>query len=186
MRLTPWQGIGMLVLAAGLILVAVVHAAATPTCSDAQKAFKGHRYTAAAEEYIKVLAEDPESTCARRDLERTVRVLCVHANWLKLRRHPEAAAAAYTAIFKLEPTRGVDSCAIGDPPPDPSKTVQGPPGPKGDKGDKGDPGEKGDTGDKGDKGDDGDKGDPGDRGKRGPRGYRGPPGPPGGLLCCTG
>jgi hypothetical protein len=40
----------------------------------------------------------------------------------------EDAAAAYTAIFKLEPTRGLDSRAIGGPPPPPSKTVQGPRG----------------------------------------------------------
>lgn len=214
MRLTPWQGIGLIFAALLLGGLAIAHAAAPPTCGDADKAFEGGRYTEAAREYIAVIAEDPDSECATRRLARSIRRLCRHANWLKRRRHPEPAATAYAALFALEPGKGQAKCRKGDKPPDPPKVVRGPKGEKGDKGepgdkgekgdtgDKGDPGEKGAKGDKGDRGDKGEKGDtgpkgapgdkgakgePGPRGDRGPRGPKGDRGPPGrSLLCCTG
>jgi hypothetical protein len=185
MRLTPWQGIALLAAALVLGWLAIAHAAAEPTCADADKAFEGGRYTVAAKEYIEVIAEDPDSDCALKGLELTTRRLCRHANWLKRRRHPADAATAYSGIFKFEPAKGQAACKKGDKPLDPPKTVQGPPGPKGDKGEKGDPGPKGDKGEPGPKGDTGDpgpkgdtgdkgaKGDPGDKGDRGPKGEKG-------------
>lgn len=181
MRLTPWQGIGLLAAALVLGVLAIAHAAAPPTCSDADKAFEGRRYTEAAKAYIAVIAEDPDSDCVEPHLTQSVRRLCRHANWLKVRRHPEDAATAYAAIFKLEPVKGQATCKMGDKPPDPPKTVAEPPGPMGDKGDKGDPGDKGAPGEKGDKGEQGDRGP-----TRGAKVDKGDRGPRGGTLLCTG
>ena len=192
MRLTPWQGIGLLAAALVLGVLAIAHAAAPPTCSDADDAFETGRYTEAAKAYIAVLEEDPDSTCVEPRLTRTVSQLCGRANTLKARGYPEDAATAYSAIFKLEPVKGQSVCEDGDG-EDP-KTVTGPPGPKGEKGDtgkkgdtgeqgeqgeqgdtgaKGDRGEQGDAGDKGAKGDTGAKGDKGDKGATGDRGAKG-------------
>jgi hypothetical protein len=173
MRLTPWQGIGLLAAALVLGVLAIAHAAAPPTCSGADKAFEARRYTEAVKAYIAVLGEDPDSTCVEPHLTQSVRRLCRHANRLKARRHPEDAATAYSAIFKLEPARGQGECKKGDKPGPSPKTIVGPPGPKGDTGAKGDRGDKGDAGDKGDKGDPGAKGDPGVKGDPGENGDKG-------------
>lgn len=189
MRLTRWQGIGLLFAALLLSLLAVAHAAAPPTCSDAEKAFDGGRFTEAANEYIAVIAEDPDSDCVDKLLDSVVQ-LCVHADWLKARNHPEAAAEAYAAIFKLEPVVGQWTCDEGDEPPPGEKGDKGDTGDtgaKGEEGDKGDTGDKGKTGDTGAKGDEGDKGDPGAKGARGDKGDKGDRGPPGrSVLCCPG
>ena len=185
MRLTAWQGIGLLIAALVLGGLAIAHAAAPPTCSDADDAFETGRYTEAVKAYVEVLAEDPGSSCVEPNRTLSVRKLCRHANRLERRRHPEAAATAYAAIFKLEPVRGQRTCRKGDKP---AKTVAGPPGPKGDTGKKGatgdrgprgvpggkgDTGKKGATGDRGAKGEQGDKGDIGARGATGDRGAKG-------------
>jgi|SRR3954447_8530214 Collagen triple helix repeat (20 copies) len=185
MRLTPWQGIGLLVAALVLAGLAIGHAAAAPTCSDADKAFDGRRYTEAAKLYIEVLAEDPGSACVKPNLVISVRTLCSHANWLKRRRHPEDAAAAYAAIFKLEPTRGQAACRMGDPPADTPKAVRGPRGPRGYRGKQGSAGENGNNGKRGPQGDQGPQGErgrqgkPGDEGQAGENGNNGRPGPRG-------
>ena len=173
MRLTPWQGIGLLAAALVLAGLAIAHAAAPPTCSDAHDAYETGRYTEAVKAYVAVLKEDPDSTCVEPRLTRSVSRLCGYANSLKARRYPEDAATAYSAIFKVEPARGQRVCEDGDKEDPKTKTVTGPPGPKGDTGAKGDTGEKGATGDRGAKGETGAKGDTGEKGDAGEQGEKG-------------
>ncbi len=169
MWLTPWQGIGLVALAAALITIAMLSASAPASCSNAEASLEHGLVKQALIAYEKILKDEPDSECAHAGMMAVVQRLCDRANALAEAGHQDDADKAASAVFALEPPfDAVVHCDTHQP--DANGGDVGLRGPRGFRGAQGEQGVRGALGVQGP------RGVQGQAGARGPKGERGPPG----------
>lgn len=153
MRLTSWQGIGLFAIAAVFVAIAFLDTAAPKSCSDADAGRRSNLMKQAEKAYTAILAEEPESTCAREGMGLVVQQLCRRAARTLAAGHPEDAQKAYSAVLAMEPPgalfteckrRPQAECPAAEACPTGGKPgKQGKPGKRGKRGKRGKPGKDG-------------------------------------------
>jgi hypothetical protein len=181
MRLTPGQGVGLVLLAVILTAIAVTDVSAPASCGDANASLKGGLLDDAKKGYATILDDDPQRGCAVAGMAEVAKQMCRRAADTGSAGHPDDADKVYSAALAMEPPGDVvKQCQVTEhascPKQDktaPASCVTGPPGPPGQDGVDGVDGTDGVDGQDGKDGKDGVDGKDGQDGKNGKNGSDG-------------
>jgi hypothetical protein len=151
LRLTPWQAVLALLVAALLFTTAALDVTGPRSCGPAADSLSQGRLDDAQKAFGAILAEEPESDCAARGMAQLALQRCARVALVRSDGYEEQAKKEYETLLTIEPRQGsFDSCKAPqpDPPPIPECpgkgcVVQIVPGLRGPRGPPGSPGEPG-------------------------------------------